>query len=170
MNWIGIIISLLKVITVLVALLIVFVVLLQRPKTEGLGAAFGGDTASNIFGAQTSNVLATITRWCGGIFLALCLAISILGKYDQDRVSKITGFVAQKAAEKLDAEKQEEAKKAAEEAAAKAKEAAEPKPDAAKPEVPAATSVPVPIPTPDASKPKETPAPKPAEPAPAAPK
>ena len=50
MNWIGILISLLKVLTVIVSILIVFLVLLQRPKNEGLGAAFGGDTASNIFG------------------------------------------------------------------------------------------------------------------------
>ncbi len=176
MNWIGIIIGLLKVITVIVALLIVFVVLLQRPKNEGLGAAFGGDTASNIFGAQTSNVLATLTRWLGGIFLTMCLTISILGKYDKDRVSKIGEFVAQKKSEKAEVEKQKEAKKAAEEAAAKAATdaALKPdavKPDAAKPELPAATSTPVPAPTPEAAKPTETPAPtapepKPAEPAP----
>ena len=63
MNWIGIVTTLLTVVNILVCLLLIFVVLLQRPKNEGLGAAFGGDTASNIFGAQTTNVLANITRW-----------------------------------------------------------------------------------------------------------
>ena len=41
----------------LVAVLMVFIILMQRPKSEGLGAAFGGGVTDNIFGAQTTNVL-----------------------------------------------------------------------------------------------------------------
>ena len=76
MNWIGIITKLLTAVNVIVCVLIILLVLLQRPKNEGLGAAFGGDTASNLFGAQTTNVLATLTRWLGGTFLFLCLLIA----------------------------------------------------------------------------------------------
>src|SRR6185503_18809962 len=71
-------INILLVIHVLVSLLIILIVLMQRPKNEGLGAAFGGGMTENLFGAQTTNVLQTITRWLGGIFFVLTLALSIL--------------------------------------------------------------------------------------------
>jgi preprotein translocase subunit SecG len=63
---------------VLVALLMVLVILMQRPKSEGLGAAFGGAVTENIFGAQTTNVLVKFTAWLAGIFFALTFALSIL--------------------------------------------------------------------------------------------
>src|SRR5256885_10257502 len=63
---------------VLVSLLMVLVILMQRPKSEGLGAAFGGGVTENIFGAQTTNVLVKFTGWLTGIFFALTLALSIL--------------------------------------------------------------------------------------------
>jgi preprotein translocase subunit SecG len=71
-------ITFLLAIHVLVSLLIIFIVLMQRPKSEGLGAAFGGGMTENLFGAQTSNVLANFTRWLGGIFFVLTLILSIL--------------------------------------------------------------------------------------------
>jgi preprotein translocase subunit SecG len=71
-------ISFLLSIHVIVSLLIIFIVLMQRPKSEGLGAAFGGGMTENLFGAQTSNVLANFTRWLGGIFFVLTLILSIL--------------------------------------------------------------------------------------------
>ena len=63
---------------VLVALVMVLVILMQRPKSEGLGAAFGGAVTENIFGAQTTNVLVKFTSWLAGIFFALTFALSIL--------------------------------------------------------------------------------------------
>src|SRR5207244_10485831 len=50
----------------------------QRPKSEGLGAAFGGAVTENIFGAQTTNVLVKFTAWLAGIFFAVTFALSIL--------------------------------------------------------------------------------------------
>lgn len=73
-----IVINILLAIHVLVSLLIVLLVLMQRPKNEGLGAAFGGGMTENLFGAQTSNVLQTITRWLGGLFFVLALTLSFL--------------------------------------------------------------------------------------------
>ena len=73
-----ILIHLLLGIHVLVSVLIVLIVLMQRPKSEGLGAAFGGGMTENLFGAQTSNVLAGATRWLGGIFFGLTLLLAIL--------------------------------------------------------------------------------------------
>ena len=66
------------VLFVLVAALMVLVILMQRPKSEGLGAAFGAGVTENIFGAQTTNVLVKFTTWLVGIFFALTFALSVL--------------------------------------------------------------------------------------------
>jgi preprotein translocase subunit SecG len=66
------------VLFVLVATLMVLVILMQRPKSEGLGAAFGAGVTENIFGAQTTNVLVKFTTWLAGIFFALTFALSVL--------------------------------------------------------------------------------------------
>ncbi len=75
---INIFINLLLVVHVLVCALIVLAVLMQRPKNEGLGAAFGGGMTDSLFGAQTTNVLANITRWLGVLFFVLTLVLSAL--------------------------------------------------------------------------------------------
>ena len=74
----NLLINLCLAIFVLVALLMVLVILMQRPKSEGLGAAFGGAVTENIFGAQTTNVLVKFTAWLAGIFFAVTFALSIL--------------------------------------------------------------------------------------------
>jgi preprotein translocase subunit SecG len=60
------------------ALLMMLVILMQRPKSEGLGAAFGGGVTENIFGAQTTNVLTKVTGWLAAIFFLLTFILSIL--------------------------------------------------------------------------------------------
>ncbi|PYL07378.1 MAG: preprotein translocase subunit SecG [Verrucomicrobia bacterium] len=74
----SILINVLLAIWALVALLMVLVILMQRPKSEGLGAAFGAGVTENIFGAQTTNVLVKFTGWLAGFFFALTFALSIL--------------------------------------------------------------------------------------------
>jgi len=74
----NLLINLCLVLFVLVAALMVFVILMQRPKSEGLGAAFGGGVTENIFGAQTTNVLVKFTTWLAGIFFGLTFALSVL--------------------------------------------------------------------------------------------
>src|ERR1051326_9203889 len=74
----NLVITLLLVLFVLVSVLMVLVILMQRPKSEGLGAAFGGGVTENIFGAQTTNVLVKFTGWLAGIFFALTFALSVL--------------------------------------------------------------------------------------------
>jgi preprotein translocase subunit SecG len=179
MNWIGLTITLLKIATVFVSILLVFIVLLQRPRSEGLGAAFGGDTASNLLGAQASNVLATVTRWLGGIFLALCLLIAFLGTKDRDQLASIDQWKATALAEKEKRDKEAAAQKEAEENTRKAQEAAElEKIKAATPPVkPGEEGKPSPVPTPAPSlenkdgKPAQPapPQPAPSQPGPAAP-
>ena len=177
MNWIGLFTNLLTAVNVLVCLLIVLLVLLQRPKDQGLGAAFGGDTASNIFGAQTTNVLATLTRWLGSIFLVLCLLIAVLGTHDTKRQGKITEYINLKKQEQAERDKEKATKEAAEAAKAASdagKKPAVPAPSTSQPapksddQKPAAPTVPATeapkTETKPAEKPAETPAaPKPAE-------
>lgn len=71
-------INLLLAIWGLVAVLMMLVILMQRPKSEGLGAAFGGAVTENIFGAQTTNVLVKFTAWLAGFFFVLTFGLSIL--------------------------------------------------------------------------------------------
>jgi len=74
----NLLITICLVLFVLVAVLMVLVILMQRPKSEGLGAAFGAGVTENIFGAQTTNVLVKFTTWLASIFFALTFALSVL--------------------------------------------------------------------------------------------
>jgi preprotein translocase subunit SecG len=74
----SILINILLALWSLIALLMVLVILMQRPKSEGLGAAFGGGVTENIFGAQTTNVLVKFTGWLAGFFFVLTFALSVL--------------------------------------------------------------------------------------------
>src|SRR5215217_9501011 len=74
----SVLINLCLVLFVLVSLVMILVILMQRPKSEGLGAAFGGSVTENIFGAQTTNVLTKITGWLAGTFFAMTFLLSIL--------------------------------------------------------------------------------------------
>jgi preprotein translocase subunit SecG len=74
----SILINVILAVWCMVALLMILVILMQRPKSEGLGAAFGGGVTENIFGAQTTNVLVKFTGWLAGIFFVLTFTLSVL--------------------------------------------------------------------------------------------
>jgi preprotein translocase subunit SecG len=74
----SIFINILLALNVIVCLLLILLTLMQRPKNEGLGAAFGGGMTDNLFGAQTSNVLAQATRVLGTAFFVITLLLSVL--------------------------------------------------------------------------------------------
>src|SRR6201987_3690723 len=65
----------------------VLVILMQRPKSEGLGAAFGGGVTENIFGAQTTNVLVKFTSYLAGFFFLVTFVLSILYAHQSTRKS-----------------------------------------------------------------------------------
>ena len=85
----SILINFLLGIYALVALLMIFVILMQRPKSEGLGAAFGGGVTENLFGAQTTNVLTKFTTWLAGFFFILTFALSILYSHKSNASSNL---------------------------------------------------------------------------------
>ncbi|MEY2557460.1 MAG: preprotein translocase subunit SecG [Verrucomicrobiota bacterium] len=78
-----------------VALLMMLVILMQRPKSEGLGAAFGGGVTENIFGAQTTNVLTKITGWLAALFFILTFVLSILYAHRGNSSSNLSQRVKQ---------------------------------------------------------------------------
>jgi preprotein translocase subunit SecG len=63
---------------VIVSLLLILVVLMQRPRQEGLGASFGDAAASQVWGAQTTNVLQKFTVWLAVILFGLTLLLAVL--------------------------------------------------------------------------------------------
>ncbi|HRJ73795.1 MAG TPA: preprotein translocase subunit SecG [Terrimicrobiaceae bacterium] len=70
-------VPILLTIHVAICLLLVLVVLMQLPRSEGLGAAFGGGVTENIFGAQTTHVLAKFTVWLGVAFFVVTLMLAV---------------------------------------------------------------------------------------------
>ena len=77
-NYLNASITALVVIYVFVCLLMILLVLMQRPKQEGLGAAFGANTTDQLFGARTTNVLQRGTVYMAVLFFVLTLTLAIL--------------------------------------------------------------------------------------------
>lgn len=77
-GWGSIFENVLLVIHVVVCLLLCLVVLMQRPKQEGLGAAFGGGMTDQAFGARTTDVLQKGTVYLASILFIVTLILSIL--------------------------------------------------------------------------------------------
>lgn len=172
---------------VVVCVLLVLLVLMQRPRQDGLGAAFGGGTMDQAFGAQTTNVLQSGTVYLGiALFvLTFCLAVTIAhkNKVPEKGTSLLSEEDKKAAQEKAKANISDMINKAVAEKTAKegeAKPAAAPattKPADSKPaDKPA--EAPKPAATPAAAPAQSTPppaaaapaTPAPATPAPAAPK
>ena len=86
----ALIINILLGIYVFIAVVMILVILMQRPKSEGLGAAFGGGVTENIFGAQTTNVLTKFTGWLAAIFFLLTFVLSILYAHKANSPSNLT--------------------------------------------------------------------------------
>ncbi len=71
-------IGILTAVEVIVCLLLILVVLMQRPRQEGLGASFGDAAASQVWGAQTTNVLQKFTVYLAIILFALTILLAVL--------------------------------------------------------------------------------------------
>jgi preprotein translocase subunit SecG len=161
-DWLSISINLLLVVFVIVCLLMTLLILMQRPKQEGLGAAFGGGVTDQVFGARTTNVLQRGTVYLGSLFFLLSLTLAVLIGHQNKKTSML--------APKTPPAKVEETKPAEADPKSQPKSLSEELPaeetaPAGKPaEVPAA---PAQDSAPGASAPVETPAPPAETPAPA---
>jgi len=85
---------------VIASILLVLLVLMQRPKNEGLGASFGGGMTQDLFGAQTTSVLQKFTVYLGGAFFAVSLLLTILYSKSSTRDSKVIESITADAAKK----------------------------------------------------------------------
>jgi len=78
MGWTNIAIDILLFFFVITCVLMCLVVLMQRSKQEGLGAAFGSGMMSDTFGAQTSQVLVKTTVWLAALFFIFSISLARL--------------------------------------------------------------------------------------------
>ncbi len=77
--------TLLKIIHVFVCLVLMFVVLLQQGRGGGLGAAFGGGAASQVFGGRgAGNILTRATAICAAVFMLTSITLAYRSS-SQDR-------------------------------------------------------------------------------------
>jgi len=77
-DWLSVSITLLLILFVIVCVVMTLMILMQRPKQEGLGAAFGGGMTDQMFGARTTNVLQRGTVWFASLFFVLALTLAVL--------------------------------------------------------------------------------------------
>lgn len=167
----AIFIGILTFIEVLVCLLLILIVLMQRPRQEGLGASFGDGMMSQIAGAQTTNVLQKFTVYLAVLLFVLTLSLAVLTARQQTAKADVKVFDPPPPA----APATSEAPKPAEPEAAKQEEAPAAKketaPAAKKDEAPAAKKEAAPADKAPAAAPKAAaPAPAPAPAKEAAPK
>jgi preprotein translocase subunit SecG len=73
-----ILIGILTVVEVIVCLLLILLVLMQRPRQEGLGASFGDAAMTQLVGAQTTNVLQRGTVYLAVTLFVLTLSLAVL--------------------------------------------------------------------------------------------
>jgi|SRR5690606_28573221 len=69
---------LLTAVIVVASVLLVLIVLIQRPKQEGLGAAFGGGALDSALGAHTTDVLQKFTTYLGIAFFVSAIGLAMV--------------------------------------------------------------------------------------------
>ena len=87
----SIVLGILTFILILVSLFIVLVVLAQKSKDGGMGAALGGGAAEAAFGAETGNVLSKSTIYAAILFFILAFALYLGRIYESKHASVAAG-------------------------------------------------------------------------------
>jgi preprotein translocase subunit SecG len=77
-NWTTILIDVLLFFYVIDCAFMGLVIMMQRSKQEGLGAAFGGGFTESVWGAQTSQVLVKATVYAAILFFVLSITLARL--------------------------------------------------------------------------------------------
>lgn len=71
----SIVLGIITFLLILVSLFLILVVLAQKSKDGGMGAALGGGAAEAAFGADTSNVLSKSTIYAAVVFFVMAFAL-----------------------------------------------------------------------------------------------
>ena len=87
----SIVLGILTFVLILVSLFIVLVVLAQKSKDGGMGAALGGGAAEAAFGAETGNVLSKSTIYAAVLFFVLAFALYLGRIYENKHASVAAG-------------------------------------------------------------------------------
>ncbi len=90
LNWLSLSVTVLLVIFVAVCILMGVVILIQRPKQDGLGAAFGGGVTDQLFGARSTDVFQKATWILGSLFFLICFTLTILISKQNKQKSLLT--------------------------------------------------------------------------------
>ena len=87
----SIVLGILTFVLILVSLFIVLVVLAQKSKDGGMGAALGGGAAEAAFGAETGNVLSKSTIYAAVLFFVLAFALYLGRIFESKHASAAAG-------------------------------------------------------------------------------
>lgn len=87
----GIFLGVLTFILIIVSLFLILVVLAQKSKDAGMGAALGGGAAEAAFGAETNNVLSKSTIWAAVLFFILAFALYLGRLYERTSARAAAG-------------------------------------------------------------------------------
>jgi preprotein translocase subunit SecG len=87
----SLLLGLLTGILIFVSLFLILVVLAQKSKDGGMGAALGGGAAEAAFGADTSNVLSRATRWATIAFFVLAFMLYLGRIYERGHARAAAG-------------------------------------------------------------------------------
>lgn len=142
--------TLLKILHVFVCLVLMFVVLLQQGRGGGLGAAFGGGAASQVFGGRgAGNILTRATAVCAAVFMLTSITLAYRSSSQDRALTARIELEKMRKAEK-GAHKKDDASKSPGGKAAPSSGAAVPAPT---------TTITIPTPTPTDTAPAPTTAP-----------
>lgn len=79
---------------IFLSILLCGVILIQENRSMGLGASFGGDAGTSLFGTSTADVVKKITAYLAAFFLIGCVVLSLwtsaLGRAKMPQVDKTT--------------------------------------------------------------------------------
>ena len=87
----GIFLGVLTFILILVSLFLILVVLAQKSKDGGMGAALGGGAAEAAFGAETNNVLSKSTIYSAVLFFVLAFVLYLGRIYERTHARNTAG-------------------------------------------------------------------------------
>lgn len=87
----GILLGILTFVLILVSLFLILVVLAQKSKDGGMGAAIGGGAAEAAFGAETNNVLSKSTIYSAVLFFVLAFALYLGRIYERSHAQAAAG-------------------------------------------------------------------------------
>ncbi len=72
----------------------ILVIMSQESKSMGLGAAFGGDVSSSLFGTSTADVLKKFTTYLITFFMISCFVLSLwTSALGRTKVKKIPDMI-----------------------------------------------------------------------------